>query len=54
MRKKVKNKKINMFVRNDGKKTIMYMCFILCFIYVAKKEKKQKVMLFMGPKKPAK
>jgi hypothetical protein len=48
MRKKMKNKNINMFVRNNGKKSCTCaLSSTLC----GQKGKKHKVTLFMGPKR---
>jgi hypothetical protein len=49
MTKKVKNKNLNMFIRNNGKNDDVSALYPL--LYVAKKEKKHKVTLFTGPKR---
>ena len=46
MTKKVKNKNLNMFVRNDAKKNHVHVLYPV--LYVDKKKKK--VTLFMGKK----
>jgi hypothetical protein len=47
-KKKDENKNLNMFVRNNGKKDHVHMLYPL--LYVAKKETKHRVTLFMGQK----
>jgi ribonuclease P protein component len=50
MTKKIKNKNLNMFVRNNGKNDHVHALYAL--LYVAKKEKKaHKVTLLTGPKR---